>query len=69
MNPGDLRRFHDDSFIVGGPDGHLNSAVFLIMTVHSGSPDVAWVDILVHGGISEGWSSGGITDLSEPIND
>ena len=69
MKTGDLRRFHDDAFLVGGPEGYLNGTVFLIMAIHSGSPDASWVDILVHGGISEGWSSGGITDLSEPIND
>jgi hypothetical protein len=65
---GDLRRFQDDAFLVGGPEGHLNGALFLVVRVKSGSPDASWVDILVDEEVYSGWSPGGILDLSDPVS-
>jgi len=61
MQPGDLRRFHDDAFRHG--DARLNGKLFLVLSV-----DV-WVDIVADGIVDGGWSQRIIEDNSEAIDE
>ncbi len=62
MKPGDLRRFHDDAFMLG--DVRFNGKLFLVLSV-----DFDWVDIVADGIFDGGWSQRVIEERSEPVSE
>jgi hypothetical protein len=63
VEPGMLRRFHDDAFFAN--ERHLNGRVFVIVEV---TPD-DHIAILVDGTLDEGWGHHIIEDHSEVIDE
>lgn len=69
MEPGDLRRFHDGTFVA--KEKHLNGVVFMIveLTPDNGDLSERRATILVDGKLDDDWYYYIIENHSEPVDE